>query len=300
MAKYLFDAEGIPAGTTISTSTVGTGDTPWGAATVGAGATLTADDQQVAFGARSIKLVSSKAQTVGRWTVPAHGQGALRLYVRFEALPTGNITLIWLGSSSTTLASQVTITPAGAALLYGSSTAGSAANSGGILTAGTWYGIDLAYTAAAAGSLRCAVYDLAAGTTVWDTGAVAVNTGAPVTFARIGQYNSSPSALGTLWLDAIELDDAATGLLGPKVPVAPSLDAPVVTVTATAPSAPGASDGTVRASWPAVAGATRYETALLAGTITTGAVADDSNATSPKTYSGLAAGTYTVAVRAIG
>ena len=71
-----------------------------------------------------------------------------------------------------------------------------------------------------------------------------------------------------------------------------------MTLTQTPPTTIGGMDGTVTATWPSVPGAGRYESCLVYGVATSGFVADDSSATSPKTYSGLAAGVYTVAVRA--
>ncbi len=76
------------------------------------------------------------------------------------------------------------------------------------------------------------------------------------------------------------------------------LDAPVVTLNSINPTTIGGNNGSVTATWPVVPGAYHYETCLVSGTQTTGFVADDGDATSPKTYTGLMAGSYTVAVRA--
>ena len=81
-------------------------------------------------------------------------------------------------------------------------------------------------------------------------------------------------------------------------PTAAKLATPVVTMTTTPPSSVGASDGTATLTWPAVSGADHYEAALATGTVTTDFVADDTNATSPKTYTGLSDGPYSGAVRA--
>ena len=87
-------------------------------------------------------------------------------------------------------------------------------------------------------------------------------------------------------------------------PTVPMVDDVTVAVTHTDPTTVGGSDGTITVSWEPVTDPTgqgrtvTYETALLSGTVTSGAVADDTNATSPKTYAGLTAGARTVAVRA--
>ncbi len=76
------------------------------------------------------------------------------------------------------------------------------------------------------------------------------------------------------------------------------LDTPVVVLQQAAPTTIGGSDGSITATWTAVSGADHYESQLVAGAVTSGFTADDTNAVSPKTYSGLPAGAYTVAVRA--
>ncbi len=81
-------------------------------------------------------------------------------------------------------------------------------------------------------------------------------------------------------------------------PTTSTLDTPVVTLSQVSPTTIGGSDGSVTATWLAISGANHYESCLVTGTVTSGFTADDANATSPKTYTGLSAGTYTVAVRA--
>lgn len=81
-------------------------------------------------------------------------------------------------------------------------------------------------------------------------------------------------------------------------PTVNPLAAPTVTLTVTHPTVVGGSNGKIVATWPPVPGASHYETALVAGTVTSGFTADDTAATSPKEYSGLAPGVWTVAVRA--
>lgn len=81
-------------------------------------------------------------------------------------------------------------------------------------------------------------------------------------------------------------------------PTTSTLDTPVVALSQVAPTTIGGSDGSVTATWPAISGANHYESCLVTGTATSGFTADDTNATSPKAYTGLSAGTYTVAVRA--
>lgn len=78
------------------------------------------------------------------------------------------------------------------------------------------------------------------------------------------------------------------------------LPTPEVTITATEdPSSPGATDGTVTATWAPISGASRYEAGIAFGDVDDGFTVVAPNATSPYTWTELGAGVYTVAVRAI-
>lgn len=78
------------------------------------------------------------------------------------------------------------------------------------------------------------------------------------------------------------------------------LATPVVTVAATAnPTTSTAADGTIQITWPAVSGAASYEAGIRAGSGHTSGFTVTTGATSPHTFTGLAGGTYTVAVRAL-
>lgn len=78
------------------------------------------------------------------------------------------------------------------------------------------------------------------------------------------------------------------------------LPIPVLTITAsTDPTSPGASDGTITASWAPISGASRHEAGIAAGDVDDGFEVVETNATSPYTWTGLRAGVHTVAVRAI-
>lgn len=107
------------------------------------------------------------------------------------------------------------------------------------------------------------------------------------------------SVIGDLGYWRVQAEDGRTTVIPPLIVDVP-LDTPVLTVTgSTNPTTIGGTNGTLTVSWPAVAGADHYEADIVSGTVTSGFVAEDTNATSPKTFTGLAAGPYTVAVRAI-
>lgn len=109
--------------------------------------------------------------------------------------------------------------------------------------------------------------------------------GAMMMRASIG---GAPTSTPVMSFDDLEVWD----------PTVNPLEAPTVTLTVTHPTGVGGNDGKIVATWPPVPGASGYETALVAGTVTSGFTADDTAATSPKEYSGLAPGVWTVAVRA--
>lgn len=80
------------------------------------------------------------------------------------------------------------------------------------------------------------------------------------------------------------------------------LDTPVLTlVNKTNPSTPSGDDGTITVSWPPVANADHYESGIAPGPNANqeDIVLVDNNVTSPYQFTGLSAGTYTVAIRAI-
>ncbi len=81
----------------------------------------------------------------------------------------------------------------------------------------------------------------------------------------------------------------------PSTPIA----IPYVSLTTTSPTSVGSSDGSITATWAAIPNATSYATQLVHGAATSGFVADTTNITTlSKTYTGLSAGLYTVAVQA--
>lgn len=115
---------------------------------------------------------------------------------------------------------------------------------------------------------------------------------------RIGKGSTTTSAAG-VYIDDIEVRTGVdyNDFIGPSTV---ELGTPEVRITGkTNPTSVGASDGSITVAWDPIAGADHYESCLNTGEIISGFVADDTNATSPKTYTGLSAGIYTVAVRAM-
>jgi hypothetical protein len=126
---------------------------------------------------------------------------------------------------------------------------------------------------------------------------------------RFGMLAGGVAAPGLLLeymgVEAITVDPADTSADQAKAYFA---DAPVdltplpavgnLAVVPTRPTTPGGTDGKAVVTWNAVSGASGYEARIAPGTDATTGWTSSGAATSPKTFSGLAAGPYTVQVRA--
>jgi hypothetical protein len=121
-------------------------------------------------------------------------------------------------------------------------------------------------------------------------------TAVDVAHARFGQLDSGS---WTTLFDNLAISDLLEWI-GPYTPAEP-LDTPVVTVTEeNPPTTPGGTDGSIKVTWPAISGADHYQAGRAAGhDITGGFTIVSSTATSPYTFTGLGAGNYTVAIRAV-
>lgn len=159
---------------------------------------------------------------------------------------------------------------------------------------------------ATSGAIKIAVYD---GDNLTAQEELALLTGidlnggvAALSALRVGLYGAAFTGGGAVNWDSLEARTesdfgANDNYIGPLVE---KLATPVVTVlAANNPTTPGGTNGSIQVSWPAIPGADHYEAAVEDGTVTSGFVADDLNAVSPKTFTGLDQGPYTVAVRAI-
>lgn len=134
------------------------------------------------------------------------------------------------------------------------------------------------------------------GTTPTETMPARTITGTDVARVRMGNVDSG--AFTILW-DNLQLSDTLEWI-GPYVPAVTPLDTPVVTVTIEdPPSTPGGTDGSCTVTWPAVTSADHYVAGIVSGLdATSGFTITSTSATSPYTFTGLAAGNYTVAIKA--
>ena len=198
---------------------------------------------------------------------------------RFSVLLNSSMNLLIAGSGSSS------ISPIATALTPGSKVRVSLQVQGGSTTASV---------------VTAKVYS---GTTSWLTqlgstfNSSAFNTGVDqLVGVDLGVVTATANSLGVGW-DSIQINDGTGTEIGDYVP---PLAQPVVTIAAVMPpSQVGGSNGSIMVTWPAVPGAAKYEAAIEPGSVSSGFVADDTNATSPHVFSGLTAGEYTVAVRAV-
>lgn len=112
----------------------------------------------------------------------------------------------------------------------------------------------------------------------------------------------------TAWAPRVLVGDVTGGNLGgssERITIAfnlpTQLPTPVVTISSQQnPTSIGGTDGSITATWPAVAGATTYTAGIANGPDQiSGFVVVSTSATSPYVFTGLAAGQYTVAVQAV-
>lgn len=113
---------------------------------------------------------------------------------------------------------------------------------------------------------------------------------AAVAFGKAGTDASATA----FWMGDLQVESAATGYL--DIPLA----TPVVTVsTFTNPTLPGATDGSGTVTWSAITDASFYVAEIAPGlNATTGFVVKSSGATSPYTFTGLGGGNYTLSITA--
>lgn len=234
-AKYKFGFEAGTNGSNVTTSVVALGDTAWGAVGIGGDASLKYDNTYAMTGSLAAHLIpGTSVQTVTRWALPkASTVGAYRYYVRWDANPTADTTIVWLGSNSSTKVTSVVITSAGNIRVYGTPVSSVYTTGAGALPLGQWVRIELAYqvnTADAANSkVWLGVYLGKSTTPVASSGWVTADIGtAGVTYVRVGKHDSAANTTPH-WFDAITLEDGATSLLGPIEPstqtVSPIADA---------------------------------------------------------------------------
>lgn len=257
-------------------------------------------------GAAAAAFASAAQASYVSWSHPATAKIAYRSYHYFTAANSGGTFML---SGAFTAAGEsvmdLRLTSANLLRLYLGATTGFVWLPDVAMPVGQWVRAELLVeqgTTAANGRARAAIYLGDSPTPVIDSGwleGLNLRAGAAeIARARFGKGNTNSNATD-VYMDtlAVDIDIDYKGFIGASTP---QLATPAVSITGkTNPSTVGGSNGSITIAWPPVAGAHHYEAAIASGDVVEGFVTSDANATSPKTFTGLAAGTYTVAVRAM-
>lgn len=304
MSQYRNGAEGGVNGTTATAANTG-GASGTAFAAVAAGVSFS--NAHPHEGLMGYGFDTPASAGYAAWTVPVTDKLALRSYHYFENPNSGgNFLLNGPYTAAGDATAELRLTPGNLLRMYLGSTTGFVWSPDFAMPVGQQIRAELLVeqgTTTTNGRARGAVFLNNSPTPLVDSGWIEglnLRPGThPFARARYGKNNANSLVAGVS-MDDLALNDGVdyTGqFIGATTP---ELATPVPTVIAKVnPTTPTSTDGSLTFSWPAVAGAARYETDLRDGTVTGGFVADDTNAVSPKTYSGLDAGPYTLAVRAI-
>ena len=172
----------------------------------------------------------------------------------------------------------------------------------GVVTPSAWFRYEITGqvgTTTSNGRIRIRVFALNGTTPLATVEATALNLNVnPVTHVDVGTV-TVPSAAMIHNIDTVRLNNGTDTPIGPYIP-ATKLPTPVLTLVGTTQaSSPVATDVTATVSWPAVPNAASYLAEIAPGlNATTGFVQVSATATSPFTFTGLAAGQYTFGITA--
>lgn len=293
--------------------TLTTGNTGFTGGTGITGGTGVISTAQKAHGTRSALFTGTGSGNLYLYDTITATQVVARTYAYFTAFPSGSDqAVIWLGNGSSQR-SHLEVSSTGAVRFRDDANAaqwiGSTTTSTGTMSLNTWYRLELMVTlSATAGTYRIAVYPGDTGTPVSGmdsgvrttaNGGGGLNTGGDsYTQIRFGAKSSSNAGTVTMYMDDWAYDTGTTTLLGAYVD---TLTTPSVSLgTTTNPSTVGASNGSQVVTWSAVAGATSYEAWRASGSTPTQGDFTQiaTGVTSPYTFTGLTAGTYSFGIKA--
>lgn len=271
----------------------------------GTGAAAIISTTHSAHGTRSAKF------TAGSTTGACYTQKtisstalALTMSIYIDTLPSADNSIYWVGNAGSQRWS-VELTTTGAIRFRDDTNAakwnGAVTTSTGTIPTGQWVRVEVYVTrSATVGTFRLVAYsgDSTTPMSGLDSGVMTSQNTGPDTYTdlRYGSKTSSNTNTGVLYIDDFDYNETATGLIGPYQAALPT---PVATITnITSPSTVGGSDGTIVITWPAVAGAAGYDVSRVTGAGGPTFTPTATGVTSPYTFTGLSAGSYTVAVRA--
>jgi len=310
MALLANTFEGQADGTTITTGNSGGGS---GDAfdSVNASGTREFDDGIVLRGSRALLLGSASGTTPfvlwnnSSWTAAATVYS--RVYFRVSAIPTSGAATIMnfrrTNGSNTSPPCDVRLTTAGTLAIRVPATTRHTSTT--TIAVDTWYRLEMRVEAATSTTVR-ARGRLFYGSNIegltpdeaWGNDTTYTAGDGAIGGLATG-WISSPTTTSNMSIDDLSFSDV--DWIGSSSPAPAPLDTPVVTVTdETGPSTIGGTNGSVTVTWSAITGATAYDAGIANGLSQTGGFTTvSSSATSPYTFTGLAAGNYTVAIKAL-
>lgn len=272
----------------------------------------TFSDERAHLGSLSMKLASSGVSSYGRWqdgTPAANIKAKFYVYATVDNT-TGDLILFAARGGTATGTQQYAVLLTGASKLRVtvSATGAFVFTAADNFPLNQWVRVEVMSetgTSDSTGRLRVAYYLADSATAIADSGwLTGLNLRYSVT-PTVGQHYvgkiSTVTYAGSLYMDTIRVrsgSDYSTSFIGPEVTVLPT---PVVTAGATTkPTTVGGSDGTQVVTWPAVAGASSYDSYRAAGP---SAAQEDyvlvqAGVTSPYTFTGQSRGAYLYGIKA--
>lgn len=298
LVQHLFETG--PQGTTLSGANSGSSTQSV------AGGTQVFDTAMKAHGAFGARFTNAAAaSTFRRWlfAAPATTWQFSGVITMPASAPAANMVVASFCNSAGSGRVQIIVDTSLRLGIQGSGGAGTT-NITSALTGGSKYRVTLQVVggSATASTVTAKVYAEAGGAWTTQVGSTwtssTFNTGTDqVVGVDLGITNTQAAAYTVGW-DDIQLNDGT----GPEIgDIVTALDTPVVTLgTKSDATTVGGTDGTQVVTWPAVTGAVSYEAWCAPGTTTNEAnftrVAQ--GVTSPYTFTGLAAGDYSYAIKA--
>lgn len=302
MAEILRAVGGAADGVTATTGNTGASQV-----TPGTGGTITWSTAMGAYGQTGLRFASAVSQSnLARFSLDAaSNQMQLTGYGTTPSVApaSGYVTMAAVRHASG-VCFRLGWSASGVLYLVDSANTITTILAAGVLSLNTMYVFEIVATGASttAGNVQVKVYAMSGGAVGSQVGSTFTITNANLTannFSAFDLHTGGTSYAATIGWFGVKANNGAGSALAPYAPEV-TLDDPVVTVTSVVnPSTIGGSNGTITITWPSVSGADHYEAAIADGTVSSGFVTADADATSPHTFTGVEAGTYTVAVRAI-
>jgi hypothetical protein len=198
-------------------NTAGTGINYFETVNIGGTSAMIFDTSQFMHGTQSCKMTPGSGEVTNlRWTSLNSTQVAMSFYIRFSALPVADFFLANFIAGGTTVARLMFSSSTGKLRLTDTRGLGAPVwTSAAALSVNTWYRIELYITINASAATETVAYYLGDSASAVD--GTSINTGqtgsTAVDTAVFGKTDTSTYTTAH-WYDSIQVEDAATGLIG--------------------------------------------------------------------------------------